>query len=130
MALRAVPMTRHETTERLKAATRPDVDAIRAELRRASTCTFSTESVGRGKARNEQTMSGCCRICGRELCLMPRSLTRGRRGRMRDGRELARVVAGAIDQRGFASPHERNAHQVEAGRGHDATVVTDHPLAI
>src|SRR6185369_9730007 len=45
-------------------------------------------------------------------------------------RELSRIVAGAVDQGRLAPPHERSAHQVEAGRRCDAAVMTDHALVV
>ncbi len=44
--------------------------------------------------------------------------------------EIARVVAGAVEEDGFAAAQEWHAHQVHAGRVDDAAVVTDLALAI
>src|SRR5689334_15565041 len=42
--------------------------------------------------------------------------------------ELAGIVARTVDQGRLAPPHERSAHQVEARRGGDPTVMADHPF--
>ena len=44
--------------------------------------------------------------------------------------EVARVVAGTIEEDGFAAAEELHAHQVHAGRVDDAAVVTDLSLAV
>ena len=44
--------------------------------------------------------------------------------------EIARIVAGAVDQRRLATPQELHAHQVHARRVDHAAVVTDAALAI
>ena len=44
--------------------------------------------------------------------------------------EIARIVAGAIDERRLATPQELHAHQVQARRLDHAAVVTDAALAI
>src|SRR5688500_2476194 len=44
--------------------------------------------------------------------------------------EIARVVAGAVDEGRLAAAQELHAHQIEARMFGDATVVTDLALAI
>ena len=44
--------------------------------------------------------------------------------------QLARVVAGAVDQRGFPAPQELQPHQIQARAIGDAAVVADHALAV
>ena len=44
--------------------------------------------------------------------------------------QIARVVAGTVDQCGLSAPQELHPHQVHAGRADDAAVMTDHALAV
>ena len=46
------------------------------------------------------------------------------------GAEIARVVAGAVDQCGLAAAQELHPHQVHAGRADDPAVMTDVALAV
>ena len=44
--------------------------------------------------------------------------------------EVARVVAGAVDQRGLAAPQELHSHQIQAQGIRHAAVVSDQALAV
>src|SRR6188474_2544557 len=46
------------------------------------------------------------------------------------GGKVRGIVSGAIDEGGFASAHERQAHDVHPRRRHDTAVVADASLAI
>jgi len=44
--------------------------------------------------------------------------------------QIARVVAGAVDQGRLAAPQELHPHEVDAGRADDAAVMRDVALAV